>query len=310
MEVIEHTNKRFMTSFTRVEPLLIDSTSLTTYLTCPRKYFYRIVLGFISKGSVPPYFAFGSAYHKFREILDNSMNDTVDGKPRSESEAFILALQAAKAYAAKYLKEAEVGTKWDFLTAGRLALSCEKAFEVWLEERKKFKVIAAEQIVTVSLPHGTGIMGKIDRLISWNGRVWVWDYKTTSKLGPYYERSLEPNDQFARYIWMTQQLSGQAIAGLMVDVLYNSKKEGPKFQLFPTARNKTQLDNWVREHKYWEEQIENNRKEDFWPMNPKSCAFCEYHSVCKQGTESGQMSQLKSYYKVKQWDPNHTEDDE
>jgi CRISPR/Cas system-associated exonuclease Cas4 (RecB family) len=298
-----------MVSFPRVEPLLYDSTSITTYLTCPRKYFYRIVCGFVAKAATPPYFAFGSAYHKFREVLDQTMMDTIDGRPYTESEAFVKAITAAKSYAAKHLKAPEVGTKFDFMTPERLQLSCTKAFEVWLAERKKFQILAAEQIVTVKLPHGTFIHGKIDRLINWNGRLWVWDYKTTSKLGPFYERSLEPNDQFTRYIWIARELNGREPAGLMVDVLFNSKKEGPKFQTMPTSRTKSQLEMWVREHKYWEDRLEENRKEDFWPMNPKGCMFCEFHSVCRQQTESGQMTQLRSYFKVKAWDPTNTEED-
>lgn len=303
MEIHKHDNPRFMVNFPRNEPVLIDSTALTTFMTCPRKYFYRIVLGFTPK-ETPPYFSFGAAYHKFREILTRSSQDIVDGKQRSAGEAFLIALEAALTYAKKHHKDPKVGTSFDFLTTERLKLSCIKAYEVWLKERKLGQIIVleAEQPFVLQLSDGRWITGRCDELISWSGSLWARDFKTSSKTGPWYERGLEPNDQFTRYTYATSKLSGRRVKGMVVEVLYNTKKEGPKFEVYMTGRTPGQLEVWEREHSWWADVIDKSRKEDCWPMNPKSCTMCEFHNVCKTTTESAQMSKLRADFKVDPWD--------
>src|SRR5215203_2975982 len=69
MELEDHPVRIFMPKYNRYEPKIRDSTSIKSWKTCQRKYFYEIVLGFSSR-ETPPYFAWGSAYHKFREVLE------------------------------------------------------------------------------------------------------------------------------------------------------------------------------------------------------------------------------------------------
>lgn len=289
----------------------MDSTAMTTFMTCPRKYFYRIVLGYTPK-TTQPYFAFGSAYHKFRETLTLVMDSKLDGKSYTEEQALLLASAAAISYADKHLKTPIKGTSsFDFLTLDRLKLSLVTSFKHWKEERKRgqIKVLAPEQPFSIQLPDGTWIAGRYDEIVSWNGRLWVRDFKTSSKQGPWYERGLEPNDQFTRYAYAASQLSGKHIQGVVVEVLFNSKTQGPEIKTYTTGRTKSQIDNWLKEHLWWVKQIDSCRDVDMWPMNPKSCAMCEFHKVCKAPSESGQMSVLKTDFKHSPWDCSKVEQD-
>lgn len=310
MQTHEPVHKQYMAAFARHEPVIIDSTAMMTYKACPKMYFHRIVLGFVSK-ETKPYFSFGSAYHKFREVLEKCVQagDT-------EQAAFVTALDVAKAYYAKHGKAQIVGTQWDFLTPERLGQSCTEAFKHWLKERidGKIRVIASEQPFTLQLGDGTWIAGRADQIVNWNGKLWGRDFKTSSKTGPFYSRTLEPNDQFTRYTWGENKLNGGGsdkplvVQGQIIEVLFNAKKSGPAIEVYTTTRTKSQLDRWEKEHSFWTDMITKSRDEDMYPMNEKSCAFCEYHSVCKLPTESSQMSQLKTYYKIEPWDCTNVPD--
>lgn len=305
MQVVDPPKISFMAAFKRHEPVIMDSTAMMTYKTCPRKYFYRIVLGFSPKETAE-YFAFGTAYHKFREVLQRKAD--VDKLP--VQEAFIEALKVAEAFYPE-AKQPKLGSKWDFLTKDRLRQSCYKAFEHWLKERLDghIRVIAFEQPFILELADGTKIAGRADNIVDWRHEIWGRDFKTSSKLGPFYSRTLEPNDQFTRYTFGEAAVTGRKVKGQIVEVLFNSKKEGPKIEVFTTTRSEGQIARWLQEHSFWISLIEKSRNEDMYPMNEKSCSFCEYHSVCKAASESGQMSQLKAYYKVEPWDCTKSPDE-
>lgn len=308
MEIHKPQLANFMSAYPRYEPVIIDSTSLMTYKTCPLKYFYRIVLGFTPK-VVPPYFAFGSAYHKFRETLNRCVSSG-----DSEQQAFVTALEIAMAYGEKHL-DPNPPDKWNFLTLGRLKASCAVAFKHWMLERVagKIKVLQFEQAFTLQMVDGTLRAGRADEIVLWNGKNWGRDFKTTSqdqggKVSPFYKRSHEPNDQFTGYTWGESKLTGTEVQGQIIEVLMNSKKSGPLIETFTTTRTKGQLERWEREHKFWSAVMEKSRNEDTYPMNEKHCTFCEYHSVCLAPSESGQMSQLKTYFRIEPWDCTNVPD--
>src|SRR5258706_12816966 len=175
MEVLVPITKKFLAKYQRYEPKVRDNTSIITAKTCLRKYCLQIVLGFRPKQTAP-YCAFGSSYHKFREVLE---------KTSSMKEG----LKAAGDYWQKNGTEPTVGTKYDFMTGKRLLASCMVAFEHWEKERAstQIKVLASEQFFQVTLSDGvTCIGGRADQILRWNGKIWGRDVKTSSKIGPFY----------------------------------------------------------------------------------------------------------------------------
>lgn len=292
----------------RVEPEVFDSTAVMKYKECPRKYFFRLVLGYDSK-TTQPYFAWGTAYHKFREELEIQFRKLFgDEQPAGEykgiEQCFPEAYKRGMAHWAAAGVEPAIGTKFDFMTTERLETSFKIAFQHWKKEKnaKRHIVLETEQSFIIALPDGTPIAGRADQIIRYNGKVWGRDFKTTSKTGPFYERTLHPNDQFTRYTYAESQLCGERVQGQIVEVLYNSKREGPKILTFTTSRNDWDINNWLRDHKFWMDMIHKSREEDHYPANEKSCAFCEYHSVCTQPGESSMKHQLQSYFKFSPWD--------
>lgn len=291
MEIIKAPLKRFMTKYERYEPAVRDHTSLITAKTCKRKYFLKIVLGFRPK-QTPSYFAFGSAYHKFREVLEKT----------SKVED---AISAAITYWSKHGTEPQVGTRWEFLTGGRLLASCKAAFTHWQKERAagQMKVIAVEQFFQVTLSDGkTVIGGRADQILRWNGKLWGRDFKTSSKMGKFYDRTLEPNNQFMLYTVAESKLSGERVLGQLVEVMYNTDKEGPKVVPLMTSRTEDQTNEWEQDIIFYERLLAMCREADRYPMEESQCPFCEFHSVCKAPSEGAMMGQLESNFHQVAWD--------
>ena len=293
METIKHENVKFMPELPRSEPVIRDHTLDIKRQTCLRLYFYTAVLGYRERGNTV-YLNWGIVYHKFRETLERT------GDLKS-------ALRVVLELWPKLGGDPTVGTKWDFMTLERLLASCKASYQHWLRERgqKRIEVLPEfiEKHLVVTLKDGiTQIGARVDQLVRWTGRLWGRDFKTTSKLGKFYERTLDPNDQFDRQSFIESKLTGEHVEGILVEVLYNTKKEGPEVKGFLTQRTREQLQTFEDDQCYATEQLADLRKRDQWPMNKKHCPFCAFRVVCKAPNERSAVAQLKNNFDHKPWD--------
>lgn len=302
MEYSPVPTRQFMSKYDRVEPLILDATAITEYKDCPRRYFFKIVLGFTPKETAV-YFTFGTAYHKFREELELTKD-------------FMSGVRRALAYWDKVQgDDPVVGTsKFDFMTRLRLLQSMKVGFDHWTKEKANgnIEVLSVEQPFNVELTPGSGhrTSGRFDQIIRWNGKVWGRDFKTTSKPLAFYDRGITPNDQFTRYTYAESLLAGERVQGQLIEVLYNSagtKKAkgtdgGPIIKPFVASRTDFELQDWLEDELFLRESLQRSREADRWPKNEKSCTFCIFHSTCKLGTEAAQMNKLNAEFEIREWD--------
>lgn len=298
METIEHKNIRFMAKYKRYEPLIHDHTSMKLAKKCLRQYFYQIVLGKRPREDAI-HLAWGRAYHKFREVLEVSTGDLV-----AASRAGL------EIWGKKQGSDPVLGTKWDFMTEGRLLKSFGAAFKHWQAEKQmgRFEVLMTEQPFNVALKDGSHTSGRFDQVVRWNGKVWGRDFKTTSKEGAFYARQLDPNDQFARYTFAESKLTGERVQGQIIETMYNTKKEGPTIGQYVSSRSEWQLNQWEQDQIFMNQILEKCREEDIWPMQEESCQYCPFHSVCKEPSENAMMAQLDREYITKPWDNTKVDD--
>lgn len=312
MEIHEHPNKRFMKKYNRYEPVIKDHTAMIQAKQCLRMYFYRIVLG-RTPNETAPWFAWGSAYHKFREHLERTYGFGENAPPKFDQEKANLAFATAADVGIKYWKnhgkDEPVGSKYEFYTTERLLKSFVEAFKHWSREKQRGQivVVAVEQAFNVMLPDGSHRSGRADQIVRWQGKLWGRDFKTTSKDTTFYSRGIDPNEQFTGYTYAEAKLAGEPVQGQLIEVLYNAKatknkQNGPEIFEFTASRTKYQLDKWEEEHQFWNKVIDQAREADVWPMVEVSCPFCPFHSVCKQPSEVAMMYQLETQYKVEPWD--------
>jgi hypothetical protein len=304
---IEPVKVEFMEKYKRMEPAARDSTAIKAAKECYRKYFFSTVLGFrVGKGVTPIYFGFGSCYHLFREILEieyKKYNNPLDCdkclKPAWDQTEAI------------WPGNLPLGSnKWDYLTKDYLLISCITGFNWWKAEKLKgtYEILATEQPFEVVLPNGKSSGGRADQIIRWNGRPWGRDFKTTGKTPQWYERSeLDPKDQFFRYTHGETGLLGERVEGQIVEVLFHKKatksdKGKPFIKSYLVSHTASQIERWEREQVIIERQLDICREEDIWPACETFCSYCDYHNVCKAGTERGMMAKLEQGWVQRHWD--------
>jgi len=294
--------------FERHEPVNIDSSALMQFKTCPRSYFFRYVLGFDTKDE-KIYFAFGTAYHKYREMLEVYYKEA--GKPKDPPLLDAISARALTDAIKSWgkTKDPHPDDNFFWLTQKRMLAACMEGHKHWKLEKQKgqIEVLESEQPFNVTLPNGVTISGRFDQVIRWSGRIWGRDFKTTTK-GPYYfKRGLWPNDQFTRYTMAQRLLSGQRVDGQLVEVLYNERPtqkmdKPPRIEVETVPIAESYLNDWLDEQLYWDAQLRWARENDSYPKNEKSCSFCSYHQVCQRPSEAGQIATLKSNFKIRVWD--------
>lgn len=308
------TNHKFFPNLPRAEPNLRDSTAITRFMECPRKYFYSMVLGY--KSDKPyPYFTFGNAYHKFREIIELRWREESD---LTKCDVYILeGMERALKFFDKHHVPPPKGNKFEFMNKERIMKSCLVGAKHWKREKAEgvIKVLAVEQPFQIILPDGEVIAGRFDQVINYRGKILGRDFKTSSISGSYYVNTLNPNDQFTRYTYAENKLTGwdendvnskMTCEGQLIEVLFNTKTTGPTIESFPAMRTRNEVLNWLKEQEYWHKVMQLCRDTDVWPMNTKSCTYCEFRPVCKMSSESMQQSYLKHNYKHEPWDCTHS----
>lgn len=306
METYQNVKQEFLPKYKRHEPVILDHTALITYKTCPRKYFYRMVLGFTDK-ETPAYFVLGGSYHKYREQFELTWKSE-EGLPFADRFDFshLLAKDAAiKKWESKAKgKPLALNTKWDWITIDRLKKSLEVTKD-WLQIEKKagnIIVIATEQPFIVQIEKDIFYGGRADQVVKWNNRLWGRDFKTSSKEGAYFKRTLKPSNQFLGYTIAEELLHGSTVDGQLVEVLYNTKSNPPKITPYPNSFNVYEKGIWRKELVSWTEKIANSRKNDSYEMAEVHCPFCPFHMVCTAGNENAMMATLESKYKIEPWD--------
>lgn len=298
----KHNEPKFLPELSRLEPLVLDSTAAKEFKSCPRKYFYRIVLGRVPPQDVtPPWFTWGSALHKFYEIL--------------ETEGLAKALVYAGTFKPNISEQYK---KFDFLDKTRFIQTVNLIVQENQKEKSgaSLRVIATEQPFNVQLPDGSFIGGRFDQVLEWQGKIWIRDFKTTSKQKSYFQNSMDPNDQAMRYLYaatlmhMGEEafLKGRVIDGIIFLAIYNAKSVGPELYPVIFSKNATQLKKWVDQQMFINKYLNLCRETDNWPMNEnRNCSFCEYAKVCRMPSEAGMVQILKNNYQLKPWDFNNVD---
>jgi CRISPR/Cas system-associated exonuclease Cas4 (RecB family) len=179
-----------------------DSTMLGTYLSCPRKYYWRAVENLVplNEGKA---LSFGHAVHealntwyelwdveaaiaKFHANYEDSVYDTLRTHETGE--------KLLRQYAKEYPKEA-------------------------------FEILALERGFELMLPNGLPYCGRFDMVIKWGEMYLVMDHKTTSRMGDSYMQQWRPNLQMRGYCWAAEQIFKVPIHGILINCLYMTTKK-------------------------------------------------------------------------------------
>lgn len=288
------------------EPEVFDNSMMETHSRCPRKYFYRYGLRRAPRGENFP-IQFGLAYHDYRERIQPHFIEGV-GVPLEVHEA--LRNEIVGAY-----EDPPLGHRKDYLTASRLEQTLDLAFaRINHEVNQGLKVIQSEQSFQLELDGVEELFGgRMDQVIFWNGAVWMRDFKTTSRMGSSYSKKFNPSNQMTGYVWAAGKLGGKLPKGVLIEVVYNTKRSGPEFHQFLTERTPGQIEQWMETAKSEIAEIRRNHQRTekmgylAWPQRTGACedfGGCFYKDACKGDSAFGIEFFLKNQTDYSEWDFN------
>lgn len=278
-----------------------DSTSLNTFKECPRKYYYRIVLGKATRER-SVHLDFGIWLHSAVEHYHHL---------RAINYDHARALRAA-------LKRTLVLTKgWtsddpykNRMTLARTLVNYldgvaqnDPAETVLLANGKP----AVELSFRFQLPDAPDFLycGHMDRLASYAGKIHVFDLKSTKRaLWTGFFDQFTPHNQMTGYILggkitFHQPVAGAIIDGAQVGVTFN------RFARGMAPRPPEVLEEWLSATAYWVKLAAQYAEQDFWPMNESSCDKffgCEFRTVCAKAPRQ-RKTWLEADYTERLWDP-------
>lgn len=295
-------------------PEVIDSSMLRDFMDCPSMFYLRHVLGLRKKfgKSDEAKFAWGTAWHGLQEAYWKAL---LAESPEPAIEAL------------SWLNEnfpSSISEETD--RHGRSKARMIKIFFQYLEEKipeinEIYETIRLEQFFDVFEEElGLRWAGRIDGLRKKrsNGKRVVWDYKTSSKMGPGYFETLEHGFQFKGYVWAFNKISTEACDEIVADVLYTVKNSHAFFrrtirytpvELGEWERNTKQilhrmhylLDNHLFDPEAWDKNYQECNRYGF-------CSFTNVHFTAPIG--DSRLRILSDEYVEDRWDPLAHDDEE
>lgn len=294
-------------SFSSGNPLLQiawDSTSLGALKTCPRYYYYSIVLGKVTR-TESVHLTFGTAYHEAQREYH---------KCSAEGATHDVAVRSAVRRALK------MTMSWrsddHYKNRKNLIRTIVWYFEQFKDDPIETVILKnGKPAVELSWRFDTSLTaytkepitlcGHLDRLGHFHDKIWINDYKSTKSYisGDFFAR-YSPDNQFSTYTYAGKVVYNLEIEGVIVDVA-QVLVEGTRFQRGFAHRSDAQIDEWLHDFAWWIKSAEQYASKEYWPQNDKSCGMyggCPYRSIC--GKDPGERPLwLDVAFEDRLWDP-------
>jgi len=293
---------------------ILDSTKLSRYASCPRKYFFSDVLGWTSE--VPSQtLHFGVAAHAAMEVI--MRNGCTPAAYADAIDVFDVG------YRKHFPPETDVQFEHRNPQTLRQALAiyvCENAGEQW-------EVIDIEKIVQVPITDEELITCKIDCIAcsKKDGLIYAIDHKFSKVQQWWWHDSWKLRTQSFAYIYALEMLYGpEEVGGFLVNgfFLQKSYKDGRpnvSFNRSLVTKSALQITAWLRRTERLIERINNDYKAlrrctkddsvmSAFPINDTACVqynkLCSFHQLCDAWQNpAAKEDVLPVGFKREHWNP-------
>lgn len=310
-----------------------DSSSLSTYLRCPRRYFYQYICGFRPFGESVD-LRFGTLVHSAMETYH------IEKAHRGHNEGQIAGLLSllTSAWEGASTQEGDQGVPephyWQSESNNKNLWNALRAF-IWHTESFGFEpdfatAVIGKKLLGIELPfqfdldlkvqgHQATYCGHLDRVVDTTSGRWIVDYKTTKKtVNTTYFDSYNPSTQLPGYAVAAKIVFGEPVQGVIIDAF----QIGVDFVRCGRGHillGEEKADEWLHNASAWIEsamsvasraKIEetesivsfSSSNAHHWPMNTESCFICPFKTVCGS-TPSIRGFVLDSAFRIEHWDP-------
>ena len=286
---------------------VLDSSKLNCFLKCPRKFFYRYLLGWEKEGDNHN-IVFGSAWHQAMEQLLKI------GYNRQGLEAGYESFLTTYREFFSELTDSDYAPK----NPANALLALSEYAQHWKNDN--FEVLYQE--ISGALPiddEGTEIYFRLDNILRDGDTIISLEHKTSKYLQSWWSDQWALALQPALYthvlfsLFEVEQVFGVKINGAFF------KKTGNDFLRVPVRKTLAQMNSWFEELNLWVRLLKANMTQlalsktsdgylAAFPKNPTACQeymkTCEYHNFCTAWPNPLQrVDQIQVGFKESFWDP-------
>jgi hypothetical protein len=314
----------------------LDSTSLGYFKTCPRLYQYSMIERW-RPADESVHLTFGTLYHEAlheydicrldggdheqavhrvvgslgEKLAKISYPDVSEGKPSVKAKSAENLLRTVVWYLDMYPREKDPAQTFT-LANGKPA--CELSFRFELDWGPKATSY-------IQIHEGADLMsggrhrvyeqpyllcGHLDRVVEFNGDLFVMDRKTTyTAPSAYYFNQFNPNNQMSLYTIAGKIVIGSPIRGVIIDVA-SVQVEKSEFGRGFTYRTEAQNEEWLGDLHWWTDQMEACASADYWPMNDTACdkfGGCRFRNICSKSSHVREAFLKSDFVRGEQWNP-------
>lgn len=293
-----------------------DSTSLTTFKECPRKYYYSILMQRAPREE-SVHLTFGLHYHAALELYDQLRAGSANLYQQPISK---FSHEDALRETVREVMVRTKGWKSDDSYKNRETLI---RTVVWyldqFEDDPAQTIILANGKPAVELSFRFNLpanckatnepyiySGHLDRLVTYMGELYVADRKTTkSAIGSSWFDKFNPHNQMSGYTAAGKIVWHQPVKGVIID----AAQVGVTFSRFArgfTFRSDFQLEEWMDSAIYDIKRAEQCVAEGHWPMNESACdkyGGCPFRQVCAKQSPRQRDLWLGAEFVHRGWDP-------
>lgn len=317
-----------------------DSVSLTSFLSCPRRYQYQIIEGLVPNSTgYAIALVFGILFHKGLEEYHREKTLLKAGGMVGDEDAH----EAALLHAVRHLLNdqpatatlptdeviEEMAENYDPDEDDGIQLRNSKVRTryyliravVWYLEHYKddpcstiimpsgapavelsFRIPLPIDIASGAKHHQLMLCGHIDRGIEFNGHHYPDDYKTAKSITQQWKEMFDLSHQMTGYSVAGSILFEAPVIGAMIDGIALQIGQC-KFNRHFTTRSEGQVQEYFELLGYVAQQAERHYLSGSYPMNTASCYFCEFKQVCRTPPEYRDRYISQHYSRKPGWNP-------
>lgn len=281
--------------------LFWDAHSLSTFLTCPRKYQYQIINSWISSGSAID-LDWGIAYHDAMAEADIARAQGAD-----HTEQILVAIEKA-------MDREEFDSPVPHKNRFTLVRSVVWNLEHFRAAPVKNLVYEGKPAVELSFSFPTefqtstgehfGLCGYMDGAAESDLGIVVVERKTTKTTlsQSFYDR-FNPSVQVLVYSLAGKIIFPTPARGVLIQAcqtLVNASEFGQRIFIKTPA----EIDEFIRELRHWLTLADHYAQEEYWPRNTANCAMCPFAKVCgRDPNVRDQFLHDPAHFKKRVWNP-------
>ena len=294
---------------------LLDSSKLQTYMRCPRRYFYRYILGWRPEGD-SFHLLFGRAWHKAMEYLMSL------GKPMRQ----VSGADLHGAFDAFYSVYGQLQTGSTEEHGGKTVEAAMQALADYIHRHKddNFQVLMVEASGEVPITMDTWMTFRLDTVVRDDRGIFVLEHKTTSRNTRQWRDQWLLSVQVGLYTHVLYSLyEPDDVYGVVINGAV-FRKTGIDFVRVPVRQTPSTMNVWWTTVRGWVAQLrldmealDNAKPEDDvllpFRMNTTACTDfggCPYADLCAAWPNPLRVSDEPPIgFIVDWWDPRAVEEE-